>query len=58
MPLDPAYPAERLGYLMQDSGIALLTQSWLRPSLPQVAGVLLELDREAVAVCRAPTCAT
>ena len=51
VPLDPAYPAERLGYLMQDSGIALLlTQSWLRPSLPQVAGVpVLELDREAVA---------
>ncbi len=50
VPLDPAYPAERLHYLMQDSGIALLlSQSWLRHTLPQIDGLpMLELDREAV----------
>ena len=50
MPLDPAYPAERLSYLMQDSGIALLlSQSWLRNTVPQIDGLpVLELDREAV----------
>ena len=50
VPLDPAYPAERLSYLMHDSGIALLlSQSWLRPTLPHVDGLhVLELDRENV----------
>ncbi|MQU66458.1 amino acid adenylation domain-containing protein, partial [Pseudomonas sp. FSL R10-1350] len=50
VPLDPAYPPERLGYLMQDSGIALLlSQSWLRKQLPQIDGLpVLELDREDV----------
>ncbi|MEB0151287.1 AMP-binding protein, partial [Pseudomonas sp. CCC2.2] len=50
VPLDPAYPAERLSYLMHDSGIALLlSQSWLRPSLPRIDGLpVLELDRENV----------
>ncbi|WP_019411376.1 amino acid adenylation domain-containing protein [Pseudomonas psychrophila] len=50
VPLDPAYPAERLSYLMHDSGIALLlSQSWLRPTLPHIDGLpVLELDREDV----------
>ncbi|MBH3426467.1 non-ribosomal peptide synthetase [Pseudomonas alkylphenolica] len=40
VPLDPEYPAERLAYLFDDSGIELLlTQSWLLPRLPQQAGL-------------------
>ncbi|WP_354683022.1 amino acid adenylation domain-containing protein [Cupriavidus necator] len=36
VPFDPAYPAERLAYLFQDSGIAaLLTQPALRELLPR-----------------------
>ncbi|MFK3774285.1 amino acid adenylation domain-containing protein [Pseudomonas sp. NPDC089406] len=35
VPLDPDYPAERLAYLFEDSGIALLlSQSWLLDALP------------------------
>jgi amino acid adenylation domain-containing protein/non-ribosomal peptide synthase protein (TIGR01720 family) len=35
LPLDPEYPAERLAYMIQDSGIALLlTQRQLRDQLP------------------------
>ncbi|KHL71388.1 hypothetical protein PpSQ1_26475, partial [Pseudomonas putida] len=35
VPLDPEYPAERLRYMVEDSGISLLlTQSHLRDRLP------------------------
>ncbi|WP_418121736.1 non-ribosomal peptide synthase/polyketide synthase [Variovorax sp. 160MFSha2.1] len=35
VPLDPAYPADRLAHMMQDSGIALLlTHSEVQPGLP------------------------
>ncbi|UDM53201.1 non-ribosomal peptide synthetase [Cupriavidus sp. MP-37] len=46
VPFDPAYPAERLAYLFQDSGIAaLLTQPALRALLPQRDGLpVLVLD--------------
>ncbi|MGO3354903.1 MAG: amino acid adenylation domain-containing protein, partial [Halomonas sp.] len=47
VPLDPDYPAERLAYMVEDSGIELLlTQQHLRDTLP-VAGSLsvIELDR-------------
>jgi len=40
VPLDPDYPAERLAYMIEDSGIELLlTQQALLPSLPVPAGV-------------------
>ncbi|WP_148053987.1 AMP-binding protein, partial [Pseudomonas fluorescens] len=50
VPLDPAYPPERLRFLIEDSGIALLlSQSWLRDSLPLPEGLpVLELDREGL----------
>ncbi len=40
VPLDPDYPAERLAYLLDDSGVGLLlTQHALRERLPSNAGV-------------------
>ncbi|SHH81507.1 non-ribosomal peptide synthetase [Pollutimonas bauzanensis] len=47
VPLDPSYPAERLAYMMSDSGLALvLTQSTVRDALPLPEDVAaLELDR-------------
>ncbi|MCO8171801.1 amino acid adenylation domain-containing protein, partial [Pseudomonas sp. 21LCFQ02] len=47
VPLDASYPAERLAYLMEDSGIALLlTDSTLRGQLPLPATLsALDLDR-------------
>ncbi|SEO66427.1 amino acid adenylation domain-containing protein, partial [Duganella sp. CF517] len=46
VPLDPEYPADRLAYMMCDSGIELLlTQSAVRDSLPVAEGLrVLELD--------------
>ncbi|WP_144162281.1 condensation domain-containing protein, partial [Paraburkholderia sp. BCC1885] len=46
VPLDPDYPAERLAYMMEDSGIGLLlTQSHLMEKLPVPLGVeTVELD--------------
>jgi len=47
VPLDPTYPAERLLYMIEDSGVrVLLTQDSLRVSLPAMpAGVeLVDLD--------------
>ncbi|BBM06197.1 hypothetical protein HAALTHF_51130n [Vreelandella aquamarina] len=47
MPLDPDYPAERLFYMVEDSGIELLlTQQHLRDILPVVGSLnVIELDQ-------------
>ncbi|HEX2206486.1 MAG TPA: amino acid adenylation domain-containing protein, partial [Longimicrobium sp.] len=40
VPMDPAHPAERLSYLLSDSGVSvLLTQARLRERLPAADGV-------------------
>ncbi|MEH6642861.1 amino acid adenylation domain-containing protein [Vreelandella glaciei] len=46
VPLDPDYPAERLAYMVGDSGIELLlTQQHLRDTLPMTDGLnVIELD--------------
>ncbi|WP_085691694.1 MULTISPECIES: non-ribosomal peptide synthetase [unclassified Pseudomonas] len=48
VPLDPEYPQDRLSYMFEDSGIALLlTQSHLCETLPIPAGLRsLDLDTE------------
>ena len=46
VPIDPAHPAERLNYLLDDSApVAVLTQSHLRERLPALTVPVLELDR-------------
>ncbi|TKI55070.1 amino acid adenylation domain-containing protein [Brevibacillus antibioticus] len=48
MPIDPAYPRERIEYMLQDSGAhVLLTQSCLLPNV-HYAGDVLCLDDEKV----------
>jgi amino acid adenylation domain-containing protein len=48
VPLDPEYPADRLAYMVQDSGITmLLTQSHLRALVP-VAGLSQVLDLDTL----------
>ncbi|HEV2735505.1 MAG TPA: amino acid adenylation domain-containing protein, partial [Longimicrobiaceae bacterium] len=45
VPLDPAYPAERLAYMLADSGAAvLLAESALQDVLPSFEGVRVRLD--------------
>ncbi|MEO6191568.1 MAG: amino acid adenylation domain-containing protein, partial [Thermoanaerobaculia bacterium] len=51
VPLDPAHPAERLGMILADAGIAVLvTEERLLPVLPPHAAALLCLDRDAAEI--------
>lgn len=52
VPLDPAYPTERLAYMAEDSKLALIiTDSTLAPSLdwPAERSLLLDTDADAIA---------
>ena len=45
VPLDPSYPADRLSYMIDDAGLALvLTAERLLPKLPSATGAVLLLD--------------
>ncbi len=47
LPLDPAYPADRLSFLLQESGVdVLLTQAGLEPRLPATPAHTLLLDSD------------
>ncbi|MGP4002444.1 amino acid adenylation domain-containing protein, partial [Streptomyces sp. 8N706] len=58
VPLDPAYPAERLAYMLEDSGAGLLvTHRGLASGLP-VAGVrVVDLDAEREVIAGLPATA-
>ncbi|MGA5301850.1 amino acid adenylation domain-containing protein [Nucisporomicrobium flavum] len=48
VPLDPAYPTERLAFMMADSGLkTLLTEHDLVARLPEPPAVVICLDRDA-----------
>ncbi|WP_370640379.1 amino acid adenylation domain-containing protein, partial [Myxococcus sp. XM-1-1-1] len=56
VPLDPSYPAQRLAFLFEDSGVvAVLTQSSLEDELPAGSQFLVSLDSEWNAIARRPT---
>jgi amino acid adenylation domain-containing protein len=47
---DPSYPAERLRYMLEDSGVTLLlTQQNVMPNDFQVRAIFLDAEREAIA---------
>ncbi|HWS74514.1 MAG TPA: amino acid adenylation domain-containing protein, partial [Quisquiliibacterium sp.] len=47
MPLDPAYPAERLAFMLQDAGAqVVVTRSELSAGLPETAARVVCLDRD------------
>ena len=53
VPLDPAYPAERLAFLLEDSGAPVLVATQrLLASLPPFAGAAVLLDADADAIGR------
>ncbi|HEX7241006.1 MAG TPA: amino acid adenylation domain-containing protein, partial [Longimicrobiaceae bacterium] len=55
VPLDPAYPAERLEYMLEDAGCGtLLTLDALRPRLPGFAGSVVLLDAPVADAAPAP----
>ncbi|MFE3578025.1 amino acid adenylation domain-containing protein [Streptomyces vinaceus] len=55
VPLDPAYPADRLAYMLEDSGArVLLTHRGLGAGLPVDGVTVLDLDAEAETIDRLP----
>jgi amino acid adenylation domain-containing protein len=45
VPLDPEYPAERLGFMIEDAGISVvITHEQARDQVPSGAGVVIDLD--------------
>ncbi|HEU4559707.1 MAG TPA: condensation domain-containing protein, partial [Longimicrobium sp.] len=53
VPLDPAYPAERLAYMLEDSAArVLLTQASLMERLPASEAPVVRLDADAAAIAR------
>lgn len=57
LPLDPAFPAERMAFMLDDAQApVLLTQTALLSRLPPFSGVCLRLDRDwAALVAQQPT---
>lgn len=55
LPLDPAYPQERLAFMMSDSQIPiLLTQEHLRTQLPEFHGYVMTLDTDWPLIAQEP----
>jgi amino acid adenylation domain-containing protein len=53
LPLDPAYPGQRIGFMLEDSKAAvLLTQKRLIPGLPEHRARVICLDSDAEAIAR------
>ncbi|MFL5358380.1 amino acid adenylation domain-containing protein, partial [Archangium sp.] len=56
VPLDPAYPRERLGFILEDAGLRfLVAQSTTRDSLPTHSAHVLLLDKDSESLSRAST---
>jgi amino acid adenylation domain-containing protein len=55
VPLDPAYPAERLAFMLEDSRVAvLLTQAHLIEALPALRAKIVCLDADWPLIARKP----
>ncbi|HEY9659382.1 MAG TPA: AMP-binding protein, partial [Allocoleopsis sp.] len=58
VPLDPAYPQERLAYILEDTQAALMvTQSHLIECLPSCSAQLICLDTDWTSITHCPTTA-
>lgn len=59
VPFDPAYPAERLAYMLDDSGVrVLLTERALRDRLPVSDATEVALDGDGPAIAQQPSSPT
>jgi amino acid adenylation domain-containing protein len=56
LPLDPAYPRQRLAFMLEDAQVpVVLTHQPLRPGLPACAARVVCLDTEGAAIGALPT---
>lgn len=56
LPLDPAYPRDRLAFMLEDAQVGLvITHSALVDMVPSHDGALLVLDEEASVIARRPS---
>ena len=54
LPIDPAYPVDRIAFMLADSGAAVVvTHEALRTSLPQTSAHVVSLDRDRAAIAGA-----
>ncbi len=57
VPLDPAYPAERIAFVVEDAGISLLlTQTELLHSLPASSAITIDMQTIAAELAREDRC--
>ena len=58
LPLDPSYPAERLGFMLADAGTPVLVATdALAATLPTHSAQIVRLDADAAAIARRPASA-
>ena len=58
LPLDPSYPAERLGFMLADAGAPVLVATdALAATLPTHSAQIVRLDADAAAIARRPATA-
>jgi amino acid adenylation domain-containing protein len=56
LPLDPAYPKDRVAFMLQDAQVpVLITHSALAKDLPEFNGVRLDIDTSGPAIAARPT---
>ncbi len=56
LPLDEAYPADRLKFMLQDCGASIVITDKTRSALPALGWRALDSRRRAERVRRAPLC--
>jgi hypothetical protein len=56
VPLDPAYPADRVAFMAEDAGVeVVLSQSWIAGQFPASGPLVIALDREVERLRRQPS---